>query len=354
MAYQSDYDGLYYDDPSQEDAKRTGAAPSSTSPAPPTFQPAPSSTRSETSVDYGNGVTGNKAADGLWYYPTIRPEGYQNQLGDNEVAGQQQEYAYRQAAAQQGRKVDAGSANIASALKANGGDVNRTLASGAPSFQNTSPTFTDPTQRLVEDSALARMQHLQNPDANSGTAMYEQYARDLVNTLKQPVYSPQDESIIKGSALDAMARERDQTKQRWLEEVSRRGLNPSSGPALQGLLEIDNHYNTARTQVEAQFAKDAIQQTRDQRFQVGDVLSKLSQSEEGRLSDAVNYAKMPYGLTQDAFGRNLQLTSAAGNPAQNLQSLLSVYQTLANNNRLNSLDRQNGLESIFEAFASMF
>jgi hypothetical protein len=305
--------------------------------------PAYGNVRDQSSVDYGNGVTGKKGADGQWYYPW-RAQGYQDVLSDQDVKDQQAVTAYRA----NGGKVAEDDRGALAQM------TGQAPTGSAPKFQNTSPTFDDPTQRLVEDSALARYQHLQNPDPNSGTAMYEQYARDLVNALKQPVYSPQDESILKGGALDAMTQERDQTKQRWLEELSRRGMSPSSGPALQGLLEIDNHYNQARTQVEAQFAQNAIQQTRDQRFQTADVLSKLSQSEEGRLSDAVNYAKMPYGLTQDAFGRNLQLTSAAGNPAANLSSLLSVYQTLANNNRLNSLDRQNGLESIFQSLAELF
>lgn len=295
------------------------------------------------SFDYGNGITAKQGADGQWYYPW-RAQGYQNLLGDADLAAQQQLQQYRQS----GGKV---AEDDRGALAQMSGQA--AVQSGAPKFANSQPSFDDPTQRLIEDSALARYQHLQNPDPNSGTALYEQYARQLADTLKQPVYSPQDESVLKGGLTDKIMTERDQTKQRWLEEVQRRGLNPSSGPALQGLLEIDNHYNTLRTQVDAQFAKDAIQQTRDQRFQVGDVLSKLAGSEEGRLNDALNVARVPYGLTQDSFNRNQQLVSSAGNPASNLSSALAVYQAVQNNNRMDSATKQQALESVFEYIGGM-
>lgn len=196
--------------------------------------------------------------------------------------------------------------------------------SAAPAFQNTSPQFDDPSQRLIEDYALDRFRQLQNPDPNSGTALFEKYARKLIDTLRGPVYSAGDEAVIKGKALDTIMGEQDRTIQQWMEQLSRRGIPPSSGPALEGIRQIQDHYKRLRTQVEADFARDAIAQTRTQRQQVLSTAGQLAGSEQSRLNAAGTYAAMPYGLTQDAFQRNLQLVGAGGNPASLVQSLLGV------------------------------
>ena len=228
----------------------------------------------------------------------------------------------------------------------NAGNARTASAPSAPAFRNTSPTFSDPTQRLVEDSALARYAQLQNPPGGSGQNLYEQEIRNLINTLKGPVYSAGDEATIKAGALDTVMRDRDQTKMRWLEEVSRRGLAPSSGPALEGLRRIDEHYKTLQTTVDAQFARDAIDQTRAQRQQVVSNAGLLAGTENDRLNQALDVSRVPYGLSNDAFSRNLSLVSAGGNPSQLLNSALQLYGANQNASAYNSQQRQqlaNGL-----------
>lgn len=216
----------------------------------------------------------------------------------------------------------------------------------APAFRNTSPTFSDPSQRLIEDSSLARYAQLQNPGANSGQAMYEQEIKNLIQTLKGPVYSAGDEATIKAGALDAVMRDRDQTKQRWLEEVSRRGMAPSSGPALEGLRRIDEHYKTLQTTVDAQFARDAIDQTRAQRQQVVSNAGLLAGTENNRLDQALDVARIPYNLSNDAFSRNLSLVNTGGSPSSLLNSALQLYAANQQASAYNSQQRQalaNGL-----------
>ena len=191
---------------------------------------------------------------------------------------------------------------------------------------NTNPQFDDSSQRLIEDYALDRFHQRQNPDPNSGTALFEKYARELIDTLKQPVYSPEDEAVLKSKAVNTIEGERTQTKQRWLEELNRRGIAPSSGIALQGLLDIDNHFNTARNTFETSFAADAVSATRANRVQVLDTYGQLADSEESRLREAGTYAAMPYGLQNDAFQRNLQLVGLGGNPSNFINSLLGIQE----------------------------
>jgi hypothetical protein len=218
----------------------------------------------------------------------------------------------------------------------------------APQSEYGAPQFDDPASRMIEDYALNRFNQRTNPDPNSGTARFEQLARDLIDTLGGPVYSAADEAVIKGQAIDTIMRDRDQTKQRWLEEISRRGFAPSSGPALEGLQRIDEQFNTLKTTVDAQFARDAIERTRAQRTERLGVAGKLAGSEEGRLTEALTYASVPKQLSDNAFQQNLQLVGAGGNPGSMLQNALSIYQTVANNNRIDEAERNATLEGIFE------
>jgi hypothetical protein len=217
-----------------------------------------------------------------------------------------------------------------------------------PAFQNSSPQFDDPSQRLIEDYALDRFRQLQNPDANSGTALFEKYARELIDTLRGPVYSAADEAVIKTKALDTIMGEQDTTIQQWMEQLSRRGIQPSSGPALEGVRRIQEHYKTLRTQVEADFARDAISQTRNQRQQVLSTAGQLAGSENTRLNAAGTYAAMPYGLSQDAFQRNLQLVGASGNPASLVQSLLGVANANQSADYYSSQQRQQQTAGLLE------
>jgi hypothetical protein len=211
-----------------------------------------------------------------------------------------------------------------------------TWGNGQTGFQNGSPLFSDPASRLLEDYAMDRFQQRQNPDPNSGTALFESYARQLIDTLKQPVNSPQDEAILKGKAVDGIERERAATKQRWIEEISRRGLSPRDGPYLDGLMRIDEYFNQARNTFETEFAKDAIQQTRQQRFQVLDTAGQLAGSEEGRLREAGTYAAIPKQIQDNSFQQGLQLVGAGGSPQSVLNSLMQLQQMNQNQSAYDS------------------
>lgn len=210
------------------------------------------------------------------------------------------------------------------------------LISSAPDFADASSDFSDPASNRLAQYALDQYGRRMNPDPNSGTALYEKYARQLMDTLQQPVYSPQDESILKTRASDAIEQERSATKQRWIQELSARNIPLSSGVALDGLQRIENQFNGLRTQAEAQFATDAIAQTRQNRLQVLDTAGNLASEEEGRRQDAGNYARVPYDLQNQAFQRNLQVVNAAGSPADLAGTALGIAGFNRDSSQLNA------------------
>lgn len=319
----------------------------------------------------GPEIKGTQTAAG-WIYPW-RSEPYQNELGAGEIRDEMAEDAFREQYS--GYKLPADSAGL-----------KKLMASGGPSGY--APQFDDPGAQFLEKFALDRFNQRTNPDPDSGTALFERYLRELfgslgqptafegyapelVNQLKQPVYSDQQSSQLKASVYDNIEVQRDQTKQRWIEEMGRRGIPLSSGPALEGLLRIDEQFGTMRTIADREFATNAIGLTENRRFQILDVLSQLAgaqkarrsegmntarslmESEEGRLDAALPYAAIPKQLGDDAFQQGLALTGAAGNPASSLASALAIYNSVSQNNRLDRARRDASLESIFEYLSGL-
>lgn len=219
---------------------------------------------------------------------------------------------------------------------------------------NTHPTFDHPTQRLVEDTALNRMTHLTNPEAGSGTALYEDYLKQLADILKGAPFSDTEMAQLKNSVYQDLLKERDATQQRWLETVSQRGLSPSSGPALEGLKQIDGHFEQIRSAADSQFALAAIQQRQSNQLQVASIYGTLAGNEEGRLDKAFTYSQVPYGLFNDSFQRNLQLVGAGGSPGSTVSSILGIVNAINQNNQISSQNRTSLTTGLLQYLGYLF
>lgn len=225
---------------------------------------------------------------------------------------------------------------------------------GYQPFQNGSPLFDDPASRLLEDYALDQFGRRMNPDPNSGTAMFENYARQLMDTLGQPVYSSQDEAIIKGQALNSINQEESNTLRQWLDEIQRRGLRPSDGPALDGVRRIKEYFNQARNTFETEFAKDAIAQTRNQRTQQLGVAGQLATAQEARMREAGTYAAIPKQLQDNSFQQGLQLVGAGGSPQSALNSMMQLAQMNQQQDAYNSAQRSQLTQGLLQYLGYLF
>lgn len=219
---------------------------------------------------------------------------------------------------------------------------------------NTNPAFDHPTQRLVEDTALNRMTHLTNPEAGSGTALYEDYLKQLADILKGAPFSDTEMAQLKNSVYQDLLKERDATQQRWLETVSQRGLSPSSGPALEGLKQIDGHFEQIRSAADSQFALAAIQQRQSNQLQVASIYGTLAGNEEGRLDKAFTYSQVPYGLFNDSFQRNLQLVGAGGSPGSTVSSIMGIVNAINQNNQVSSENRSALTQGLLQYLGYLF
>ncbi|MEQ1726745.1 MAG: hypothetical protein ABL982_00075 [Vicinamibacterales bacterium] len=244
-------------------------------------------------------------------------------------------------------------AERASNKTAGSGDDGGSNGTGKSPFNNATPTFDDPAQRLLEDYALDRFNHLQNPEDNSGTALYEQYLKDYVQKLSEPVYNPQEEAALKAKAYNSIYEERDKAREQFLQHLSSVRLSPTSGPAIAGLKEIDAQFEKVRAQADNDFATQAIQLRRENDANAMNVLGSLAGNEEQRLTNAGTYATIPYSLEQDAFSRNMQLAGLGGSPESLVSSVMAIAQQVSNNNNLSAAERQASISSIMEWLAGL-
>lgn len=274
--------------------------------------------------DYYQQLAAYAASKGVGMEPGYRADLARTYQGTNGSPGRTAADIYKDLHDQIDRRAASHGGASGSSSSGGGSASGGSGGSSGGSGASRAAGYSDPASALVERYALDQFGNRINPNANSGTALYEKYARELIDTLRKPVYSPQDEAVLKTQFSDAIMQERDSTKQRWLEELSARGIAPSSGVALDGLMKIESHFEGLRTTAERQFAADAIAQTRAQRFQVLDTAGALSGEEEGRLQDAGNYARVPYDLADRAFQRNLSLVGAGGSPEALTSSALGI------------------------------
>jgi hypothetical protein len=180
----------------------------------------------------------------------------------------------------------------------------------------------------------------------------EKYLGQLAQTLQQPAYSQSDEAIYKGGALDAIQKEQDATEQRYIAELSRRGIDPKSGIGLDGVLKIRNHYAGLRTTEHGNFARKAIDDQRQQRFQVADVMGQQVDAGRQRQQVAQQWARIPYQLQQDSFARNS--TVAGGNsPASYLNSQMQIADGSAATTRGNQKAQADSIAALMEYLSYM-
>ncbi len=229
----------------------------------------------------------------------------------------------------------------------------RQQSRSSSSFSNSSPTFDDPTQRLLEDYGLDRFQSLQNPDPNSGQALYESELKALVDKLRGPVYSPAEEAAIQAKAYDNIYRERDSAIANFKQQMSRLGHGAQSGTVAAGVAEIERQFEGVRAQADNDFAIKAIELRRVSDQQLTNLLGTLAGTEEGRLASALQYGQIPYALSNDAFQRNLQASGMGGNPNQLLQSVMGVANQVAANNSVGAQQQQATMANLLEFLAGL-
>jgi hypothetical protein len=189
--------------------------------------------------------------------------------------------------------------------------------------QSSPPQFSDPLAKALEAFAAQRAQELQNPPGGSGQALLENALRDIAAKFQGGGYTPAEQEVFQTQAIDPLERLRTARKQQVMQELSRRGITPSSGVAQSMLADVDRQFDAQRATTQRGIAAQGAQETQQRMLQAVQLLSSLAGTQEGRLDKAGQYMNVPIGLADRAWNQSFQLYNA-NNPLSLINPLMQL------------------------------
>lgn len=219
-----------------------------------------------------------------------------------------------------------GSAGGGGGAGAGAGETDRHGLTGGPIPPN---QFTDPITGPISDAAALRVGQLENPPGGSGQALFEEALRNIAQQFQSGGYTPAEQEIFQTQAIDPLEQLRTTRKQQVLENISRRGLDPRSGVAIQMLEDVDRQFDQLRTTTQANLSGQFAQENVARLLQSLQMLGNLSGTENQRMDQAFQYRTVPMNLADRAFNQAFQTYNAAGNPLSLVNPLTQLYNAQA-------------------------
>lgn len=192
-----------------------------------------------------------------------------------------------------------------------------------PSGPSPSKQFSDPISSFLEDWSNKYAKQLENPPQGSGRSMLENALQQIAGQFQKGGFTPAEQEVFQTQALDPLEQLRKARKQQVMEELSRRGISPTSGVALSMLQDVDRQFDASRAQTQRGIAAQGAQETQQRMLQAVNLLSTLAGSQDQRMNQAFNYYSVPYNLSNNAFNQSMQFAQM-NNPLSLIQPLLSL------------------------------
>ncbi len=207
--------------------------------------------------------------------------------------------------------------------------------SGGPGANNTYGN--DPNATLLMNTILQRLQQLQKPVDTTAQDAYAKMALDRVTQLGGAPFSDQQTSAMLTQNMGPLTQTRDTLKQQKAEELSRRGIGPTSGVFIDAMNKIDQAYQRGVAGVTNTLNIQGIDQaTKNQQMQLSllssivDMNRATAAQQEGLSSQLV-----PTAATGTNFDNTrLATLTNAGNssdPTQLISSLVGLGNLGLNN-----------------------
>jgi hypothetical protein len=245
--------------------------------------------------------------------------------------------------------------------------------------------YSDPYTQMLEELIKSRIGNLQGGYDDSMRQQYQQalqqradslgrgnaqidqlmtYLQSRFKDLQGPGYTGAENEVIRTAALDPIENDRSAARQRALERLSARGLDPNSGIAQQVLLEVDKAFDEMRAMNQTALATNELARREDRQgraqligAQLADIpdarsreqldvfsmlenLQLLSRNEDqARSREAISYG----GVLSDMGPQRLQLAMQAAGMGGNPQGLASTLLGIGSlNQNASAMNMQNG------------
>jgi hypothetical protein len=197
---------------------------------------------------------------------------------------------------------------------------------GAQQATNVPSQFSDPITSFIEQFAQQRAQALENPAVGSGQQLLEQALKDISAQFQKGGYTNAEQEVFQTQALDPLEQLRQARKRQVIEDLSRRGIDPKSGVAIQMIQDVDRQFDGQRAMTQRSIASQGAQETQQRMMQALQMLGTLSGTENSRMNEAFQYRSVPLNLADRSFNQASQLYNMAGNPMQMVNPLMQLGQ----------------------------
>lgn len=217
-------------------------------------------------------------------------------------------------------------------------------AMGAGGSGSTGPfvsSYDDPAYALAEEFALKRLQDRMQPPAGSGTAAFEDYARQFADALQEGPFSDQEEAALRVSAFDQLNRRRQAEKDRKAEELAARGIVPKSGVWDWHMKAIDDKWDSHIAQNENQLQLYTINERQRRATQALNVYGALAGSEDARMREAFQLSQVPVLLQNQSFNNLLRAVIAGGDAGSIFSGALSLANLLESQRQFDAVGQEN-------------
>ena len=212
--------------------------------------------------------------------------------------------------------------------------------------------FDDPASNFAEQYALHRFGERTSPGADSGTGLYESFARRFAEMLQAPPFTSSQEAALKAKAFDQLEQSKMNELRTKAEELSRRRIPPSSGVYISEMNRIRDKWDRLKASNQNVLMTDAIGEHQRRLTQALQVLGSLAGSENQRLDAALALSMVPYNLQSAAYDRLANASGLGG--AGGSGDLMQLLQLAMEQGRYDQQGQSASLGALMEVLGSLF
>ena len=216
--------------------------------------------------------------------------------------------------------------------------------------QSTQTPYNNSSQSLLLNAVMQRMNMLQQPADTSMSDLFAKMGLAQVDKLSGAPFTDTQNAALLTQHMQPLTQARDATKQQAAEQLSRRGIGPTSGVFIDTMNKIDQSYQQGVAGVTNTLNQQGIDQTtKNQQMQM-QILSSLSnmqnannQTADQRSMELMQAAGMPFNTDL----QTLQALTNAGGSGGDASSLISSLLGIGNLNQSGTsyANQQNGANS---------
>lgn len=210
--------------------------------------------------------------------------------------------------------------------------------------------YTDASSQLYVNEILNRLRQLRSPVSDPLAPLYQLSALSRIRDLGTAPYTSADDAALIAKYRDPLTQARDAAKQQAAEQLSRRGIGPTSGVFIDAMNKIDQGYERGVAAGANNLAVNAVtqrQRNQDEQLQIfSDLLNygKTSRAENTvQADDLLRVASLLPGMDENRLKLLLEASGegSGGSPSATTSALLGQGQQQLTQGLVNSKNAQD-------------